>query len=306
MMNIPTFTIEDLLNAGIHFGHKRSRWNPKMAPYIYGVRDDIHVIDLKYSASLLRVALNQIYNIVKQNGRILFVGTKTQASPLIAEAAERCGQYYVNHRWLGGMLTNWGTVSKSIKTLEKFEAILKDEEVSATYTKKELLDIERKCEKLNKSLGGIRSLGGQPDALFIIDTNKEKIAILEAKKLGIPVIAIVDTNCDPEEVDFPIPGNDDAIKSIKLYCDLMASAAIAGISQSLVDSGVDIGELADDIDFTKAKEMHKNANKKNLKKTDDKRSNNEEDLEKSKKFDSKTRAIKTAPGSRDSDTTNER
>jgi len=244
MSKIPAVTITELLDAGVHFGHKTSRWNPKMAPYIYGIRDDIHIIDLQQTAGLFKIALKTVYETVKRNGRVLFVGTKIQASSILAEYAEKCGQYYVNHRWLGGMLTNWGTITRSIKKLESLEKILNDEESALTYTKKELLDISRKCEKLEKYLGGIRNMGGKPDLIVIIDTNKEHLAIKEAQKLGIPMIAIVDTNSDPDGLDFPIPGNDDAIRSIKLYCHLIAEAALAGIEDALVASGVDIGELA--------------------------------------------------------------
>ncbi len=244
MSKIPSVTISELLDAGVHFGHKTSRWNPKMAPYIYGIRDDVHIVDLQQTAGLTKRALKAVYEVVKNNGKILFVGTKVQASTIIAEHAEKCGQYYVNHRWLGGMLTNWGTISKSIKKLEQLEKTLEDEEISSSYTKKELLEITRKCDKLKKSLGGIRALGGKPDLLFIIDTNKEHLAIDEAKKLGIPILAIVDTNSNPDNIDYLIPGNDDAIRSIKLYCELVAGAALAGIEDSLVASGVDIGELA--------------------------------------------------------------
>lgn len=244
MSKLPAFSVSTLLDAGVHFGHKKHRWNPKMSPYIYGIREDIHIIDLNQTVGLLKRALNVIYETVKKNGKILFVGTKVQASSIIAEYAEKCGQHYVNHRWLGGMLTNWGTISKSIKKLENLEKILNDEELSSAYTKKELLDISRKCEKLQKSLGGIRTLNGKPDLLVIIDTNKEHLAIEEAVKLGLPIIAIVDTNSDPDNVNFPIPGNDDAIRSIKLYCSLMSDTALAGIEDSLVASGVDIGALA--------------------------------------------------------------
>lgn len=243
MSNIPSVTIAQLLDAGVHFGHKKSRWNPKMAPYIYGIREDVHIVDLQQTLGLLKRALKKIEDVVKSNGKVLFVGTKIQASPIVAEFAEKCGQYYVNHRWLGGMLTNWNTASRSIKSLESIEKILQDEEKSSGYTKKELLDMSRKCEKLTRFLGGIRNMGGKPDILFVIDTNKEHIAIKEAKKLGIPIIGIVDTNSDPDDVDFPIPGNDDAIRSIRLYCSLVADASLSGIEEALKESGVDIGSL---------------------------------------------------------------
>jgi small subunit ribosomal protein S2 len=252
MSKLPVFTIADLLDAGVHFGHKTNRWNPKMASYIYGVKDGVHIIDLQKTAHMLRAALQVAFNVAQNNGRILFVGTKIQASQVVAEYAEKCGQYYVNHRWLGGMLTNWGTVSKSIKTLEGLETILNDQEKSETYTKKELLEISRKRDKLLRSLGGIRNMGGKPDLLIIIDTNKEDLAILEAKKLGIPMIAVVDSNSDPDLVEHPIAGNDDAIRSIRLYCQLFSDSIIAGIKDSLVASGVDVGALADGADLSKA------------------------------------------------------
>jgi small subunit ribosomal protein S2 len=244
MSKTPHVSISDLLDAGVHFGHKTSRWNPKMAPYLYGIKDDVHIIDLQQTLPLLNVSLKAIYDIIRKNGRVLFVGTKIQAGEVIAEYAQECGQYYVNHRWLGGMLTNWGTVSKSIKTLENLEKILDDEETASGYTKKELLDISRKKEKLERSLGGIRSMGGKPDLLIVIDTNKEKIAIQEARTLNIPIIAVVDSNSDPDNIDYPIPGNDDAIRSIKLYCSLFAQSALAGIEDALSASGVDLGAVA--------------------------------------------------------------
>jgi small subunit ribosomal protein S2 len=245
MSKLKPVNIRDLLDAGVHFGHKTSRWNPKMAPYIYGVRDDIHVIDLQQTAALMQMALNIIYETVKKNGKILFVSTKIQASDIVAEYAEKCGQYYVNHRWLGGMLTNWGTISKSIKKLDNLEKILESEEEAAGYTKKELLEMTRKKDKLLKSLGGIRNIDTKPNLLVVIDTNKEHLAIQEAIKLGIPIIAIVDTNSNPDNIDHPIPGNDDAIRSIRFYCSVFADAALAGVEEALVASGVDLGKLAD-------------------------------------------------------------
>jgi small subunit ribosomal protein S2 len=244
MSKIPSVTIAELLDSGVHFGHKKSRWNPKMAPYIYGIKDDVHVIDLQQTIGLLKRSLAVVYETVKNNGKVLFVGTKVQASSIIAEYAQKCGQFYVNHRWLGGMLTNWGTIQKSIKKLENLEKILADEEIAGAMTKKELLDISRKCEKLEKSLGGIRTLNGKPDLIFILDTNKEHIAIQESQKLGVPIVAVVDTNSDPDGIDYIIPGNDDAIRSIKLYCKLISDSALMGIEDALVASGVDIGELA--------------------------------------------------------------
>lgn len=249
MTTIPKFSITDLLEAGVHFGHKRMRWNPKMAPYIYGVKNGIHIIDLQQTAPMLHEGLQMIYNVVKNNGKVLFVGTKKQASDIVAETAAKCGQYYVNHRWLGGMLTNWGTVSKSIKTLKDLENKSSEENAEAfdKLTKKEKLQNSREVEKLTKYLGGIRDMGGHPHILFVIDTNKESIAIQEANKLGIPVIAIVDTNCNPDGVTLPIPGNDDSAKSITLYCNLVASTVLAGIQDSLVESGVDLGAREDGV-----------------------------------------------------------
>ncbi len=244
MSKLPHVAISDLLDAGVHFGHKASRWNPKMAPYIYGIRDDVHIVDLQQTSGLMKHALKAVYEVVKNNGKVLFVGTKVQASSIVSEYALKCGQFYINHRWLGGMLTNWNTITRSIKKLEMLEKILADEESVLTYTKKELLEISRKCEKLEKSLGGIRTLGGKPDLLFIIDTNKEHLAIKEAQKLNIPICAIVDTNSDPDGIDYIIPGNDDAIRSIKLYCQLVSDTALAAIEAGLVASGVDVGAFA--------------------------------------------------------------
>jgi small subunit ribosomal protein S2 len=239
--NLPKVSVSDLLDAGIHFGHKTSRWNPKMAPYIYGVRDGIHIIDLQQTVPLMQIALQKIYETVKNNGKVLFVSGKVQATDLIAEYAEKCGQFYVNNRWLGGMLTNWGTISKSIKKLNNIEKILEDEEQIASFTKKEILDLTRKRTKLLKSLAGIRNIGGRPDLIVVIDTNREHLAISEAVKLNVPIVAVVDSNSDPDNVDYPIPGNDDAIRSIRLYCSLFADAALAGIQDALTDSGADAG-----------------------------------------------------------------
>lgn len=231
MANLPKFTIRQLLDAGVHFGHKTMRWNPRMAPFIYGERGNVHIVDLQKTVPLLHGALKIVHDVAAKNGRILFVSTKRQASNIIAEAAKNCGQYYINHRWLGGMLTNWSTVSASIKTLKDLEAQLEDD--SITLIKKERLTLERQRDKLECSLGGIKEMGGLPDLLFVIDTNKEHIAIKEAQKLGIPVIAVVDTNCDPEGVDYIIPGNDDATRAIELYSDLVMKAALAGVEAGL-------------------------------------------------------------------------
>ncbi len=243
IMALPQYTLKDLLESGVHFGHQTHRWNPLMQQYIYGVRNGIHIIDLTQTFQLLDVALNYVQDTVSKGGSILFVGTKRQAQKPISESAERSAQYYMNHRWLGGTLTNWKTVSNSISRLKKLDEQLSD---GATgLTKKERLNLEREQIKLNASLGGIREMGGTPDLLFVIDTNKEALAIQEAKKLGIPVIAVIDTNSDPSSIDFPIPGNDDAARSISLYCDLIAKAALEGMTNQLATAGVDIGESID-------------------------------------------------------------
>ena len=240
-MSLPTFTMRQLLEAGVHFGHHTRRWNPKMAPYIFGKRNSIHIINLEKTVPMLYEALEAIQSIAKNGGKFLFVGTKRSASDLIAQAATNCGQYYVNHRWLGGMLTNWETVSKSIKKLKNLEDRISSGEIN-NLTKKERLNIERQKEKLDLTLGGIKNMNGIPDALFIIDTNKEAIAVLEANNLNIPVFAICDTNTNPSGVDFPIPGNDDALRAISLYCDLIAASVLKGLESNLEESGVDIGE----------------------------------------------------------------
>ena len=240
-MSLPTFTMRQLLEAGVHFGHHTRRWNPKMAPYIFGKRNNIHIINLEKTVPMLHEALEAVHSIAKNGGKFLFVGTKRSASDLIAQAAINCGQYYVNHRWLGGMLTNWETVSKSIKKLKDLEDRISSGEIN-NLTKKERLNIERQKEKLDLTLGGIKNMNGIPDALFIIDTNKEAIAVLEANNLNIPVIAICDTNTNPSGVDYPIPGNDDALRAISLYCDLIAASVLKGLESNLEESGVDIGE----------------------------------------------------------------
>lgn len=261
MRKLPSISIRELIESGVHFGHKTMRWNPKMASYLYGIKDGIHIIDLQQTLPLLNAALEKIYDIAKNNGRVLFVGTKMQASEPLAEAAKRCGQYYVNHRWLGGMLTNWATINKSIKKLSELEKILEntsstDEESDLPkLNKKERLDITRKIAKLEKSIGGIREMGGVPNLIFVIDTNKENIAIEEAKKLGIPVVAVLDSNSNPDNILFPIPGNDDATRAIKLYCRLVSDTVLYGMQEFLTTSGVDIGE-ADD--FSNILEMNAN------------------------------------------------
>ena len=239
-MAMPEFTMRQLLEAGIHFGHHTKRWNPKMSPYIFGVRNGIHIIDLQQTMPMLYAALSAIREVTAAGGRILFVGTKRQASELIADAAGRCGQYFVNHRWLGGTLTNWKTITASIQRLRDLDETLDTEE--SGLTKKELLGLTREREKLQRALGGIKEMGGLPDILFVVDTNKESIAIKEAKKLNIPVVGIIDSNSDPDGISYAIPGNDDAIRSIALYCDLVSRAVLDGLQQEAIASGSDIGE----------------------------------------------------------------
>ncbi|MGB8600566.1 MAG: 30S ribosomal protein S2 [Rhizomicrobium sp.] len=240
-MALPEFSMRQLMESGAHFGHRTQRWNPKMAPYLYGARNDIHIIDLTQTIPLLHQALVAIRDTTAAGGRVLFVGTKRQASDTVASAAKRCAQYYVNHRWLGGTLTNWQTISNSIKRLRTIEEILGAPETSGR-TKKEILMLTREQEKLERSLGGIKEMGGLPNMLFVIDTNKESIAIAEARKLNIPVVAILDSNSNPDGISFPIPGNDDASRALALYCDLVARAAIDGLSESQLAAGVDLGE----------------------------------------------------------------
>jgi small subunit ribosomal protein S2 len=242
-MALAEFNLRQLLEAGVHFGHQKKRWNPKMEPFIYGARNGIHILDLTQTVPLLDAALQMVTQTVAKGGIILFVGTKRQAQKAISEAAEKSAQYYMNHRWLGGTLTNWKTVSNSISRLKKIDEQLDGD--TEGLTKKERLNIEREQGKLQASLGGIREMGGTPDLVFVIDTNKEALAIKEAKKLGIPVVAIIDTNSDPDGIDFPIPGNDDAARSVALYCDLVARAALDGMESQLGAAGVDIGEKAE-------------------------------------------------------------
>jgi small subunit ribosomal protein S2 len=241
-MALPDFSMRQLMEAGAHFGHQTHRWNPKMGRFIFGVRQNIHIIDLSQAVPLLHQALLKVREVAADGGRVLFVGTKRQASEYVSAAAKRCAQYFVNQRWLGGTLTNWQTVSKSIGRLRELEAVLAEGKTG--LTKKETLQLTRERDKLDRSLGGIASMGGIPDLMFVIDTNKEAIAIQEAKKLQIPVVAIVDSNCDPDEVTFPVPGNDDAARAIQLYCDLVADAVIDGLEEGQIKSGVDIGASA--------------------------------------------------------------
>lgn len=241
-MSIPQFTMRSLLQAGVHFGHHPRKWNPKMEPYIFGARNQIHIINLEKTVPMLKRALQATHEIAKNGGRFLFVGTKRQAGDIVSQYAQKCSQYYVNHRWLGGMLTNWHTVSQSIVRLKQYDDLLNKDDLK--ITKKEHLKLTRKRDKLELSLGGIKELGGIPDMIFVLDTNKERIAIQEANNLGIPVVAIVDTNSNPDGVDYPIPGNDDAIRSIELYCDLICSAILSGFQEQMVAAGVDLGEAA--------------------------------------------------------------
>lgn len=240
-MALPEFSLRQLLEAGVHFGHQTQRWNPRMESYIYGAKNGIHIMDLTQTVPMLDQALQIVRDTTAKGGRILFVGTKRQAQRPIAEAAEKCAQYYMNHRWLGGTLTNWKTVSNSISRLKKIDEAM--EGGFGGLTKKERLGMERDQGKLQASLGGIREMGGVPDLLFVIDVNKEDLAIAEAKKLGIPVIAVVDTNCSPDDIDFLIPGNDDAARAIGLYCDLVARAALDGMQAQMGAAGIDVGAM---------------------------------------------------------------
>jgi small subunit ribosomal protein S2 len=243
LMALPDYTMRQLLEAGVHFGHQTQRWNPRMEPYIFGKRNSIHIIDLEQTVPLLHQALIALRDVAANGGRVLMVGTKRQASEQVAETAKRCGQYYVNHRWLGGMMTNWNAVSGSIRHLNELDEKLADENLG--LTKKELLKLTRAREKLERSLGGIKDMGGLPDILFIIDTNKEEIAVREAAKLGIPVVAVIDSNSDPSGIAHPIPGNDDSIRAIQLYCDLAARAVLDGLQKEMSEQGEDIGALAE-------------------------------------------------------------
>lgn len=241
-MALPTFTMRQLLEAGVHYGHTTRRWNPKMSSYIFGVRNGIHILDLDQTVPMLYRALQAVRDVIAGGGRVLFVGTKTQASDLVKQSAVRCGQYYINHRWLGGTLTNWKTVNQSIKRMKDLEDRLQNG--GSGLTKKEALGLQREFDKLDLALGGIRNMGGLPDLLFVIDTNKEAIAIQEAKRLGIPVIGILDSNSDPANITYPIPGNDDAMRSLQLYCDLISGAVLDGLQAEMVSHGIDLGASA--------------------------------------------------------------
>ena len=243
-MTLPTFTMRQMLEAGVHFGHSTRRWNPKMEPFIFGVRNKTHILDLQQTQPMLHAALKALSDVTSRGGRVLFVGTKRAAAEKIAETAKNCGQYYVNHRWLGGMLTNWTTVSQSIRRLRDVESRIESGEINQVI-KKEALQITREQEKLERTLGGIKEMGGIPDMLFILDTNKEAIAVQEANRLGIPVVAVVDSKAHPDGVDYLIPGNDDAMRSITFYCELVQAAVLDGLQTELMKSGGDAGEGSD-------------------------------------------------------------
>ena len=245
-MTLPAISMRQLLEAGVHFGHQTHRWNPRMSPFLFGERNGIHIIDLSQTVPMLYQALEAVRDITTSGGRVLFVGTKRQAAGPVAAAAKRCGQYYINHRWLGGMLTNWKTISNSIRRLRTLEEQLQAGDQSG-LTKKELLQRNRELEKLERSLGGIKEMGGLPDILVVIDTNKESLAIKEAEILGIPVVAVLDSNSSPEGVRYPVPGNDDALRAIELYCELVSQAVLEGIQKEISDAGGDIGEAVNPI-----------------------------------------------------------
>ena len=243
-MSLPTFSMRQMLEAGVHFGHSTRRWNPRMKPYIFGERNKIHILDLQQTVPMLHAALKALSDVTSRGGRVLFVGTKRAAADKIAETARNCGQYYVNHRWLGGMMTNWATVSQSIRRLRDLESRMDSDEINQ-LTKKEVLQLTRERDKLELTLGGIKEMGGLPDMLFVIDTNKEAIAVEEANRLNIPVVAIVDTNAKPEGVDYIIPGNDDAMRAISFYCELAQAAVLDGLQTEMMSSGGDAGEAAE-------------------------------------------------------------
>ncbi|MEC7049062.1 MAG: 30S ribosomal protein S2 [Pseudomonadota bacterium] len=243
-MSLPTFSMRQMLEAGVHFGHSTRRWNPRMKPYIFGERNKIHILDLQQTVPMLHAALKALSDVTSRGGRVLFVGTKRAAADKIAETARNCGQYYVNHRWLGGMMTNWATVSQSIRRLRDLESRMDSDEINQ-LTKKEVLQLTRERDKLELTLGGIKEMGGLPDMLFVIDTNKEAIAVKEANRLNIPVVAIVDTNAKPEGVDYIIPGNDDAMRAISFYCELAQAAVLDGLQTEMMSSGGDAGEAAE-------------------------------------------------------------
>ena len=259
-MTLPTFTLRQLIEAGVHFGHHARRWNPQMGPYIYGKKDNVHIIDLRKTYPMLYTALNTARDVAANGGRVLFVGTKRQAQDIVKENAERCGQFYVNYRWLGGMLTNWKTVHKSISRLAKLNE-MSEKNAYDGYTKKEMLNMKKEQQKLSQELSGIMNMGGQPDLLFVIDTTKETLAVKEAKKLGIPVIGITDTNANPNDVDLPVPGNDDAIRAIQLYCELMSSAILDGMQAEIASQGLKVEEMVES-EVAEAKATKKKSSKK--------------------------------------------
>ena len=261
-MALPDYSMSELLEAGAHFGHQKHRWNPKMEPFIFGVRNNIHILDLSQTIPLLHRALTAVRDVTKSGGRILFVGTKRQGQEIIANAANDCAQYYMNHRWYGGTLTNWKTISNTIKRLRTIEDLLDNDDLSG-LTKKELLKLNREKEKLDTSIGGIKDMGGLPDLIFVLDTVKEQIAIQEATKLNIPIAAIIDSNSNPDGVTYPIPGNDDSTKSISLFCDLISKAALDGIAQSQ-------NETSTDTETAPKVTKNKNVKTKDIKSDDDK------------------------------------
>jgi len=273
-MALPTFTMRQLLEAGVHFGHHTRRWDPRMGPFIFGERNNVHILDLQQTVPLLHQAIKALRDTTSKGGRVLFVGTKRVASEKIAETARECGQYFVNHRWLGGMLTNWSTVTQSIRRLRDLEKQLESEEIQQ-LTKKEILQLTRERDKLELTLGGIKDMGGLPDMLFILDTNKEDIAVAEANKLGIPVVAVVDSNASPLGIDFPIPGNDDAMRAISLYCELARDAILDGLQQELAASGHDMGGEAEApsevLEEDTSANISEETQKKDIKKSQDKK-----------------------------------
>ena len=276
-MTLPDYSMSELLEAGAHFGHQKHRWNPKMEPFIFGVRNNIHILDLSQTIPLLHKALTAVRDVTKSGGRILFVGTKRQGQEIIANAANDCAQYYMNHRWYGGTLTNWKTISNTIKRLRTIEDLLENDDLSG-LTKKELLKLNREKEKLDTSIGGIKDMGGLPDLIFVLDTVKEQIAIQEATKLNIPIAAIIDSNSNPDGVTYPIPGNDDSTKSISLFCDLISKAALDGIAQSQNETSADTKTAPK---VTK----NKNVKTKDVKSDDDKAEDKEIKKKKSDKVE---------------------
>jgi small subunit ribosomal protein S2 len=296
-MALPAFTMRQLLEAGVHFGHSTRRWNPKMAPFLFGSRNNVHIIDLQQTVPMLHQAMVAVKDVVAAGGRVLFVGTKRQASSRVAEAAKRCGQYYVNHRWLGGMMTNWRTISNSIKRLRELDEQLSAETIG--LTKKELLGLTREQDKLERALGGIKEMGGLPDILVVIDTNKEAIAVAEANKLKIPVVGVIDSNSRPDGITYPVPGNDDAIRAINMYCDLMVGSVLDGIQKEVTSTSGDLGASIDgpvetlpkdktieDTDSSKTKIKEENPIKNSIN-TEDSSSNTDKDISKSVEKDEK-------------------